>query len=331
MPVVELLTKEDYNVIKTSKLVVIHFYADWAEQCQVMNDVLEEMSKKDDYKDVLFTKILAEQMSEISLKHRISAVPTTLILKDSKEAVRIDGANPSQLTEKLTSLIRTSKQSSGSDTPLHQASEIPTQNVESLEERLKKLINAAPVMLFMKGNADHPRCGFSRKIVDILREHNVQFKTFDILNDPDIREGLKKYSNWPTYPQLYINGELIGGLDIVKELVEAGEFSEKLPKSYTLEERLKSLISKSKVMVFMKGNRTKPRCGFSKQLIEILDNSGSKYETFDILEDEEVRQGLKKFSNWPTYPQIYVKGELIGGLDIIKEHLENGELNTILN
>nr|XP_026655047.1 glutaredoxin-3-like [Zonotrichia albicollis] len=60
------------------------------------------------------------------------------------------------------------------------------------------------------------------------------------------------------------------------------------------------------------------KCGFSKQILEIMNNTGVDYETFDILEDEEVRQGLKSFSNWPTYPQLYVKGELVGGLDIVK-------------
>lgn len=99
----------------------------------------------------------------------------------------------------------------------------------------------------------------------------------------------------------------------------------------TLEDRLKALINKSKVMVFMKGNREGPKCGFSKQIVQILNDTKVDYETFDILQDEEVRQGLKTFSDWPTYPQVYVKGELQGGLDIIKEMLASGELLNILN
>jgi len=84
-------------------------------------------------------------------------------------------------------------------------------------------------------------------------------------------------------------------------------------------------------MVFMKGDRNTPRCGFSKQLIGILNETKIPYETFDILTDEEVRQGLKTYSDWPTYPQVYVKGELIGGLDIIKELLAADELVATLN
>ena len=78
----------------------------------------------------------------------------------------------------------------------------------------------------------------------------------------------------------------------------------------------------------MKGNTQEPRCKFSRALMEIFKELPSeiKYNSFDILQDEDIRQGLKEFSNWPTYPQLYVKGELIGGLDIIKEMHASGEL-----
>lgn len=116
----------------------------------------------------------------------------------------------------------------------------------------------------------------------------------------------------------------------MKELIESGELEAQLPKQTSLEDRLKGLINKSDVMLFMKGDPDTPRCGFSKQTTSILADTGVKYDTFDILSDEEVRQGLKKYSNWPTYPQLYVKGELIGGLDIIKELKESGELESVL-
>mmetsp|Transcript_5610 Transcript_5610/g.13199 ORF Transcript_5610/g.13199 Transcript_5610/m.13199 type:complete len:86 (-) Transcript_5610:31-288(-) len=79
-------------------------------------------------------------------------------------------------------------------------------------------------------------------------------------------------------------------------------------------------------MIFVKGLPSPPKCRFSRQMIELLDESGVPYDAFNILEDNEVRQGLKEFSNWPTYPQLYVKGELIGGLDICKELAEDGDL-----
>jgi monothiol glutaredoxin len=77
----------------------------------------------------------------------------------------------------------------------------------------------------MKGNANAPQCGFSARVVEVLNHQGVDFKTFDILSDGEIRQGLKEYSNWPTYPQLYIKGKLIGGCDIVMELAESGELA----------------------------------------------------------------------------------------------------------
>ena len=145
-----------------------------------------------------------------------------------------------------------------------------------------------------------------------------------------MRQGLKTYSNWPTYPQLYIDGELIGGLDISKEMVQSGDLQDMLPTKVKLEDRLKSLINKAPLVVFMKGEPDVPKCGFSRQLMEILKDTGVEFDTFDILTDEDVRQGLKTYSNWPTYPQVYVKGEFVGGLDIIKEIREAGELVATL-
>ncbi|XP_041317049.1 glutaredoxin-3 [Pyrgilauda ruficollis] len=193
-------------------------------------------------------------------------------------------------------------------------------------------ISSVPTFLFFKAVYDPRRSilGFSRQMVEILQKHGVAFSSFDIFSDEEVRQGLKAFSNWPTYPQLYVAGELIGGLDIVKELEASGELDTICPKGQKLEDRLKSLINKAPVMLFMKGNKEMAKCGFSKQIIEIMNNTGVDYETFDILEDEEVRQGLKSFSNWPTYPQLYVRGELVGGLDIVKELKETGELLPVL-
>lgn len=84
------------------------------------------------------------------------------------------------------------------------------------------------------------------------------------------------------------------------------------------------------VMLYMKGDRVFPQCGFSARVVEILDHIGVKYETFDILTDAELREGLKEISSWPTYPQLYVNGELVGGCDIITSLFQNGELKKML-
>ncbi len=135
-------------------------------------------------------------------------------------------------------------------------------------------------MLFMKGTPSAPKCGFSRTTVDILAQVNCTYGSFDILADDQVRQGLKKYSDWPTYPQLYVDGELIGGLDILKEMVESGEFQKMIPKEDDLDTRLGKLIKKAPVMLFMKGDAETPRCGFSRTIVSLLKEQNVKFQTY---------------------------------------------------
>lgn len=97
-----------------------------------------------------------------------------------------------------------------------------------INERIKQQLDGTPVLLFMKGSPDFPQCGFSAQTVAALRALGAGFDTVNILEDMELREGLKVYSNWPTFPQLYVNGELIGGCDIVLEMYQNGELKQVL-------------------------------------------------------------------------------------------------------
>jgi monothiol glutaredoxin len=94
---------------------------------------------------------------------------------------------------------------------------------DDIKTRIESTLAESPVMLFMKGNPAMPQCGFSAAVVAILKEIGVPFGSFNILADQEMREGLKEYSRWPTYPQLYVKGKLVGGCDIVRELHQRGE------------------------------------------------------------------------------------------------------------
>lgn len=94
--------------------------------------------------------------------------------------------------------------------------------------------------------------------------------------------------------------------------------------------RIESLIQSSPIVVFMKGTKLMPQCGFSNNVVQILNALGLQFETFDVLSDMEIRQGIKEFSDWPTIPQVYVKGEFIGGSDILIEMYNSGELKEKL-
>ena len=92
-----------------------------------------------------------------------------------------------------------------------------------VKERIKNQLGEFPLLLYMKGTPDFPQCGFSAKVCGILKASNKRFAFVNILEDHELREGLKTYSNWPTFPQLYVNGELVGGSDIVEQMFNNGE------------------------------------------------------------------------------------------------------------
>jgi monothiol glutaredoxin len=95
-------------------------------------------------------------------------------------------------------------------------------------ERIKSELSSSPVVLFMKGTPDFPQCGFSAQTVAALRALGAEFKSVNIFEEPELREALKRYSNWPTYPQLYVKGELVGGCDIALEMYRSGELEKLL-------------------------------------------------------------------------------------------------------
>lgn len=97
-----------------------------------------------------------------------------------------------------------------------------------------------------------------------------------------------------------------------------------------LKERIDGLVKQNKILVFMKGNKLMPQCGFSNNVVQILNTLGVPYETVDILDDYEIRQGIKEYSNWPTIPQVYINGEFIGGSDVMIELYQQGELQQMV-
>ncbi|GMT12467.1 hypothetical protein PFISCL1PPCAC_3764, partial [Pristionchus fissidentatus] len=198
-------------------LSLVHFFAPWAPQCSQLNQVLVDLV--DELKSSFEAAYLdAEEVAEASLAAKIKAAPTVVFYKNGREVDRLDGFKPAELR---TLIVKHTTSGGGG---------AGAASGQSLNGRLKALINQQPLMLFMKGDPQTPRCGFSRTIVGMLNDSNVAFGSFDILSDDDVRQGLKEYSNWPTYPQLYLNGELLGGLDVVREEFKDAEFVASLPK-----------------------------------------------------------------------------------------------------
>lgn len=229
MGVIEIQSEAQFTELTKadpSKLIALYFLTPWAGPCKTMNSVFKTLadSKAHD-PSVLFLSINADDLSEISELFEVSAVPYFILIRNSTILKELSGADPKEFISALNQFSGAaptpevaSTTSVAPPAPITEPS--GEESEDALNERLKKLTTAAPIMLFMKGSPSSPQCGFSRQLVAILREHQVRFGFFDILKDDSVRLGLKAFSDWPTFPQLYINGEFQGGLDIIKENIE---------------------------------------------------------------------------------------------------------------
>ncbi|KAB8356634.1 hypothetical protein FH972_024211 [Carpinus fangiana] len=253
--VAPVASEEEFNTATSSlpptALQILYFHAPWAAPCAHMSTVLETLASQYPATTppaTAFISINAEELPDVSEAFDVTAVPF-IVLRRGKDtldtisggdAARVRtavekhaGAAPSAAAAKLPpaqTVTRPAEQAAPAPAPAPALAATPSTtngtpaapapSKEELHKRLEELTNAAPCMLFMKGTPSAPQCGFSRQLVAILREHGVRYGFFNILADDDVRQGLKEYADWPTFPQLWLGGELCGGLDIVREEVE---------------------------------------------------------------------------------------------------------------
>ncbi|KAF8822190.1 glutaredoxin-related protein [Cardiosporidium cionae] len=304
-------------------------YAEWHPPSRQMLQLAEPLSK--DFEGIRFYHLDFEKRKDVLVANAqsISVVPTILFYHDGLVIGKLEGSDPPKFISALTDWQTGGALPSTVAVKPHESIKT-TENAEGqLAKTLKALIQSEPVILFMKGSKAKPFCRFSRAAVNVLNELGVQYGTFDVFSDENIRAGLKDFSQWPTFPQLYVNGEFIGGVDIMNEMHETGSLAELFPANCLAEtersidsQELDKLIKSEPIMLFMKGTPSNPECGFSKQLVQILEMAQLKYGYYNILSNKSVREALKAYQEWPTYPQLYAGGTFIGGLDIVKELIQ---------
>ncbi|EYE90638.1 PICOT family protein [Aspergillus ruber CBS 135680] len=225
--------------IPPSCLLVLYFHAPWAAPCAQMHTVLSTLASQYPVTtppSVSFISLNAEELPDISEDYDVTAVPFVVLVRGGEVLDAISGSDAARVRDAVERSAGRGASDGGaapksqippplSATPREDnvpttATQAPVsaeQSKQALFARLEELVKAAPVMLFMKGSPSAPQCGFSRTLVGILRERSVKYGFFNILADEDVRQGLKEYAEWPTFPQLWVKGELVGGLDIVKE------------------------------------------------------------------------------------------------------------------
>jgi len=209
---------------------VVFFWASWFEPSKEGGALHGSfLALADKYPQLDFVLIEAEKVPEVSEQFGVAVVPTFVTLSGKEQVEKLEGVNPAELARLVKRLSElAAPEPTVFAAPATAAAAGGGDSAEALNRRLERIINTAPVMLFMKGTPAAPRCGFSRQIVELLQTNQIPFSSFDILSDEEVRQGLKTYSDWPTYPQLYSAGSLVGGLDIVKEMVQEGDLAGQL-------------------------------------------------------------------------------------------------------
>ncbi|KAI5122730.1 hypothetical protein M0805_009815 [Coniferiporia weirii] len=220
-----------------TRVSLLFFWAAWAEPCAAMHTVVGEVARAHAKALVLTVEADAEALADVAETFEVASVPTFVLLRGHTLLSRIEGADAERVRAEVAlhtrerpaaGLARTDRAPAAANEDVEVLGEDEKETAGQLEARCRKLMEQAKVVLFMKGTPDAPRCGFSRQTVALFREHGVEFSYFDILTDERVRSGLKVVNNWPTFPQVIVKGELVGGLDIVREMVGSGEFEELL-------------------------------------------------------------------------------------------------------
>jgi Grx4 family monothiol glutaredoxin len=424
---VAIKTEKEFNQLclhNFDKLFIVTFFADWHEPSVHLTNVTKSLAKQYEGK-CIFASVNADDqtLEALSTKFNVELVPTVIIMKSTKEVLhRIEEDSPAILSSKVEEYSNSFRTA------------FETEKTKMFA-KIQEILNSFPLVIFIKGTPEAPKCGFSEQLLEQLRELRIKFQHFDILSDESVRNWLRYYATWITYPQVWVQGKLVGGLDVTKEKIKSGEFQElikplnlkdepesvaqriigttnvvaiirgkvsspanpeseelvkilqetgirfssfdldtadepllaalkqklgteafpclvveksllgdlnkirelsqnkeltaRIPKDdlvLSINEKLKELINSNPIMVFMKGVPEAPQCGFSRKMVDLLNKHGVGYGHFNIFSDNVVRERLKEYSEWKTYPQLYVDGEFVGGLDIALEMDASGEL-----
>ncbi|KAJ6023858.1 thioredoxin [Penicillium herquei] len=218
---IEITSKTDLSSYLESfprtTLLILHLYTPWTSYTTNLGPLLSSLASQcpaTTPPTIAFLNINVKKMLEIAKEYGVSKAPCILFLQNGEilESIKELNLNPTVINSAI-------HRYSGINTSLVPATPAkPALSPERLAAvfiRLKTLVRIAPVMLFMKGTPQSPACRFSRRLVASLNERDIEYGSFNILTDDDVREGLKEFGDWPTYPQLWVDGEMVGGVDVV--------------------------------------------------------------------------------------------------------------------
>jgi len=203
LEVPQLATQREFDEYINSssiinKLLLVHIELEQIPVCKTVNEALLAINRDPEFMQQLaICRLNADHFYDLLNAQNVTAAPTVLFYHRTKVLDRVDGFNQSDLLKKIKFHINT--------IGVVQTTEIKSDNgspINNIENKIKQLLDSSPIILFMKGTPASPQCGFSRQACHLLDEHKIKYDYFDVLADQNVREQLKKYSNWNTYPQV---------------------------------------------------------------------------------------------------------------------------------
>jgi len=275
--------------LPSDALQVLYFHAPWAAPCAQMSTVLDTLASTYPISDppkLAFLSINAEELPDISEEHDVTAVPYIILLKNGTTVETISGGDAAKVRDAVEKHAGSGNKGSLQLPPAQKV----TRPAQPLASELSSANGAT-----MNGHTEASTTGNTSAAKDLSSYAP------DAKKDPATAP---EYTS-NTAPSLGTENE------------DANENGKE-----DINTRLTELTNAAPCMLFMKGTPSAPQCGFSRQLVSILRENSVRYGFFNILADDEVRQGMKTFADWPTFPQLWMGGELVGGLDIVKEELE---------
>jgi glutaredoxin-related protein len=193
---------------------------------------------------------------------------------------------------------------------------------EMVFQKIKALLDSYPVVVFIKGTPHDPFCKFSKSFINTLKETKIKYKSFNIFKDDYLRCYLRLYSGWKTYPQIYINSKIVGGVEKLNELVAKGEFMDMVPMECKREgilNEIQNFFEANPLIVMGKGTQETSKCKNTLKVYEILKSYGYKFELYDVLKDEMAKNVIKEVYKFEHYPAIFLNAKYIGGGKELKD------------
>ena len=279
-------------------------WASWDSHSQNLLSMLQEMPSI--YKNVQVAYVDCDEAEDLIDSLDVDTVQTVVVLhpigSESRSNEKIEGIR----AETLTDIVE--KENKAYDGWYELEKKKAFRDIEAS-------IATFPFFIFIKGTKEEPKCKFTRRLVEMLGKSDYDYRTFNILENSRIRQWLKTYSNWPTFPQMFIDQKFMGGIDVVTELIEGEEFDEMVPemcKPLPPKEKLAKMLKQSKIVLLLNGTVEEPKDEASKALIAKINTLDCEYSIVDVTSNAEFPTHLPAEQK---VPYVFMDGVPACGMD----------------